>query len=83
MPNYLAFASANYAGICPEAWQAMVEANTGFAGSYGDAPFTERACNLLRETFETDCQVFFVFNGTAHAGFHPADFQSAYCLTDF
>jgi len=65
MPNYLAFASDNYAGICPEAWQAMAEANSGFVGSYGDDPFTEKACNLIRETFETDCQVFFVFNGTA------------------
>ncbi len=65
MPNYLAFASDNYAGICPEAWQAMAEANQGFARSYGDDPHTDRACALLRETFETDCQVFFVFNGTA------------------
>lgn len=65
MPNYLAFASDNYAGICPEAWQAMADANTGFAISYGDDSYTDRACSLIRETFETDCQVFFVFNGTA------------------
>ena len=63
--QYLAFASDNYAGICPEAWQAMGEANLGFANSYGDDPYTARACELLRELFETDCQVFFVFNGTA------------------
>jgi threonine aldolase len=65
MPNYLAFASDNYAGVCPEALQAMMEANEGFTRSYGDDPFTDRACALLRDTFETDCQVFFVFNGTA------------------
>ncbi len=65
MPNYLAFASDNYAGICPEAWASMSEANTGFTKSYGDDDFTDRACKLLRELFETDCQVFFVFNGTA------------------
>lgn len=65
MPNYLAFASDNYAGICPEALQAMVGANTGFTRSYGDDPVTDRACGLLRDLFETDCQVFFVFNGTA------------------
>jgi threonine aldolase len=65
MPNYFAFASDNYAGICPEAWQAMAEANTGFANSYGDDPITDKACKLIRDTFETDCQVFFVFNGTA------------------
>ena len=65
MPNYLAFASDNYAGVCPEALQAMIEANEGFTRSYGDDPFTDRACALLRDIFETDCQVFFVFNGTA------------------
>lgn len=59
------FASDNYAGICPEALAAMTEANRGFAPSYGDDPWTERACGLLRDLFETDCDVFFVFNGTA------------------
>jgi threonine aldolase len=60
-----AFASDNYAGICPEAWQAMAEANHGFANAYGDDTWTTRACDALRDFFETDCQVFFVFNGTA------------------
>lgn len=59
------FASDNYAGICPEAWQAMTEANHGFATSYGDDAWTLRACNALRDFFETDCEVFFAFNGTA------------------
>lgn len=59
------FASDNYAGICPEAWQALASANSGYAASYGDDPWTERACNAVRELFETDCDVFFVFTGTA------------------
>jgi threonine aldolase len=59
------FASDNYAGICPEAWQALAEVNTGYANAYGNDPWTSRACDLIREFFETDCQVFFVFNGTA------------------
>ncbi len=59
------FASDNYSGICPEAWSAMAEANHGHVRSYGDDPWTERAANLIRETFETQCEVFFVFNGTA------------------
>lgn len=59
------FASDNYAGICPEAWQSMAEVNHGFSASYGADPWTERACNQLRDFFATDCQVFFVFNGTA------------------
>jgi threonine aldolase len=59
------FASDNYAGICPEAWLAMEEANAGHERSYGDDRWTEQAANLIREVFETDCEVFFVFNGTA------------------
>ncbi|HOA72946.1 MAG TPA: low specificity L-threonine aldolase [Phycisphaerae bacterium] len=59
------FASDNYAGICPEALQAVIEANQGYTYSYGDDDWTRRACEMLRERFETDCEVFFVFNGTA------------------
>ena len=59
------FASDNYAGICPEAWQAMEAANRGHVSSYGDDPWTEKAANAFRDLFETDCEVYFVFNGTA------------------
>ena len=59
------FASDNYAGICPEAWAAMQEANHGHVRGYGDDPWTARAADLLRQLFETHCEVFFVFNGTS------------------
>jgi len=59
------FASDNTAGVCPEAWAALEEANHGFAPSYGADDYTAEACRLFREFFETDCEVFFVFNGTA------------------
>ena len=59
------FASDNYAGICPEAWAALADANQGHAVAYGEDPWTARAADLLREVFETSCEVFFVFNGTA------------------
>src|SRR5438128_9941660 len=59
------FASDNYAGICPEAWAALADANQGHAVSYGDDPWTARAADLIRQVFETHCEVFFVFNGTA------------------
>jgi threonine aldolase len=59
------FASDNYSGICPEALLAMQQVNNSFANAYGNDPWTGRACDLLRDFFETDCQVFFVFNGTA------------------
>ena len=59
------FASDNYAGICPEAWLASESANRGHVTSYGDDPWTARASNAFRELFETECEVYFVFNGTA------------------
>src|ERR1700761_7313826 len=59
------FASDNNSGICPEAWAAMAEANAGHEVSYGNDPWTQKAADRIREIFETDCEVFFVFNGTA------------------
>jgi threonine aldolase len=59
------FASDNYSGICPEAWTAMAEANLGHAPAYGDDVWTARAADAFRVQFETDCEVFFAFNGTA------------------
>jgi threonine aldolase len=59
------FASDNYAGICPEAWQAMEAANRGHVTSYGDDPWTAKAADSFRSLFETACEVYFVFNGTA------------------
>jgi threonine aldolase len=57
--------SDTFAGLCPEALQAITEANHGHAAPYGDDPWTARATQLLRELFETDCAVFFVSTGTA------------------
>ena len=59
------FASDNTAGIAPEAWAALTAANSGRAPSYGDDAWTARAKQLISEVFERDCEVFFVFNGTA------------------
>jgi threonine aldolase len=60
------FASDNTAGICPEAWAALTEANRGQCPSYGNDAWTQRACDLIRGVFEKpDAEIFFVFNGTA------------------
>jgi threonine aldolase len=59
------FASDNYAGLCPEAWQAMEAANNGHTTAYGDDPWTARAADAFRNLFEAECEVYFVFNGTA------------------
>ena len=60
------FASDNYAGTCPEALKYFLEANaSGHELAYGEDRWTTQVCNQLRELFQTDCEVFFVFNGTA------------------
>lgn len=59
------FASDNYSGVCPEAWDAMARANQGHVPAYGDDEWTSKAADLLRELFEVNCEVFFSFNGTA------------------
>ena len=59
------FASDNYAGICPEALQALISANAGHAPAYGDDEWTHLVSNRLREVFETECDVYFAFNGIA------------------
>ena len=59
------FASDNYSGICPEAWTAMADANRGHAPAYGDDAWTAKASDAFRALFQTNCEVLFVFNGTA------------------
>jgi threonine aldolase len=59
------FASDNTAPICPEAWAGMQEANADYAPAYGEDRWTRRVCDRMREIFETDCDVYFVFTGTA------------------
>ena len=59
------FASDNYSGICPEAWAAMEQANAGHAPAYGADAWTQAAADAFRTLFETPCEVFFAFNGTA------------------
>ena len=77
------FASDNVAPICPEAWAALQEANAQYAPSYGEDRWTARACDRIREIFETDCDVYFVFTGTAANALALAQlcksFQSVIC----
>jgi threonine aldolase len=60
-----AFASDNTAGVCPEAMAAIHAANAEAIPSYGDDAFTAEARLRFDALFETRCDVFFVFNGTA------------------
>ena len=63
--SHLCFASDNYSGICPEALEYLLKANTGCDYPYGEDSWTQEACDLFRNMFETDCEVFFVYNGTS------------------
>jgi threonine aldolase len=77
------FASDNTAAICPEAWAALAEANRDAAASYGEDRWTKRVSDQIRDIFETDCESFFVFNGTAANSLSLAQlcrpFQSVLC----
>lgn len=77
LPDYT-FASDNTAGIAPEAFAALSAANSGTTPSYGSDPWTARAKQLIREVFETDCEVFFVFNGTAANSLALAQYCRSY-----
>lgn len=65
VPPDFTFASDNTAGLTPEALTALQAANVGAAAAYGDDPWTARAKALIARVFETECEVHFVFNGTA------------------
>ena len=59
------FASDNTAGICPEAWAALEAANHDAEISYGLDRWTRRVSEQVRQIFDTECETFLVFNGTA------------------
>ncbi|MGA7614230.1 MAG: low specificity L-threonine aldolase [Thermoanaerobaculia bacterium] len=76
----LQFASDNTAPISPEALDALYRANEEprFTLGYGDDPVTRKAVSLIRDLFETDCEVFFVFNGSAANSLALASICSSY-----
>ena len=64
MADY-SFASDNTAGACPEAMEALLAANAGFASGYGTDHVTARAADLVRGLLDADADVRFVASGTA------------------
>jgi threonine aldolase len=59
------FASDNTTAICPEVWQALEKANRDTTAAYGEDEHSAQLRRRVREIFETDCESFVVFNGTA------------------
>ncbi|OYU52891.1 MAG: threonine aldolase [Alphaproteobacteria bacterium PA1] len=63
------FGSDNQASAHPRVLEAMLAANSGRCGSYGDDPWTVRALDLLYQVFETrDLDAYFVGTGGAANG---------------
>lgn len=58
------FASDNYAGVHPEAMQALTAANGGHQVSYGEDVYTEHLMRVMETHFGKGIEVFPVFNGT-------------------
>ncbi len=63
-PEPRGFASDNRSGVLPEVMEAIIDANSGHAGSYGEDFWTERFGELVREHFGDAAAGFPVFNGT-------------------
>ena len=63
--NKRSLGSDNHSGIHPKAFEALAQANTGHAHSYGKDEWTREADKLFREAFGAGTQTFYVFNGTA------------------
>jgi len=59
------FGSDNHSGVHPDIIQALIDANTSYEIAYGDDQYTKSAVQTLKEVFESDIDVFFVYNGTA------------------
>ncbi len=72
------FASDNYAGIRPEALAAITEANSDHQPAYGGDAWTAKAADAFRALFETKCEVFFAFNGTAANSLALAEICQSY-----
>jgi threonine aldolase len=60
----ICLASDNWSGTHPAIMQAIIDANEGYAPSYGSDPWTEKAQHLIQEIFRAKCKAFIVPNGT-------------------
>jgi threonine aldolase len=59
------FRSDNNAGLCPEALQAIIDANDGHRFAYGDDDYTRQAQDEIRRIFGDPTAGWFVATGTA------------------
>jgi threonine aldolase len=62
--NKICLASDNWTCAHPLVIKSIVEANEGYAPSYGSDLWTEEAQQLIQKVFKSDCKVFIVPTGT-------------------
>jgi threonine aldolase len=60
----ICLASDNWTSAHPLIVKAVVDANEGYAASYGSDPWTEEAQKIIQEVFKSQCKVFMVPTGT-------------------
>ncbi len=61
---YRGFASDNYAGVHPEVFAALADANGGHQIAYGEDQYTAQLTEVIKAEFGEQAEVFPVFNGT-------------------
>ena len=61
----VSFCSDNEAPVAPQILESLLEANNGFARSYGEDDLTSQLTGAFSELFECDVEVFPVTTGTA------------------
>lgn len=57
--------AAGYTSTCPEAIQAIIDANIGHEPGYGKDKYTTRAVKLFKKEFGENVEPFMVYNGSA------------------
>lgn len=60
----ICLASDNWSPAHPKVMQAVLDANRGYAASYGADEWTEKAVALLQKSFRTKCRVLIIPTGT-------------------
>lgn len=82
-PDFINFASENFAGVHPEILQALIDANKGHEPSYGHDQYTAEAIQVIKKHFGEEIDVYFTFNGTGANNFGLScvteKFQSIFC----
>ena len=65
MASFAGFGSDNHSAVHPDILKALCNANEGYTVAYGLDEYTDHALKQFKKIFGKQCEVFFVYNGTA------------------